>query len=217
MGIIAVLGGTGPEGLGLAMRLAQIGEEVVIGSRDAARAEEAAARVRADVPTAVARGLENPAAAAAASTVVLAFPHAGAEPFLAAHAALLAGKVVIDVMVPLRFAHGVCLSVPLADPSLAETVARLAPEARVVAAFKNLSAEHLQHLDRPLAGDVFACGDDREAKEAVLALAARLPGVRAVDAGPLSSAAALERLTVMQLNINRRYKAVTSIRIVGLP
>jgi len=217
VGTIAVLGGTGPEGVGLALRFAQAGEAVVIGSRDEARAAAAAARVCAALPQAQVSGRENAAAAAAAERVVLALPHAGAEPFLVQHAGALAGKIVIDVMVPLRFAGGVFESVPLADPSIAEMVARLVPAARVAAGFKNLSAEHLQRLDHDLEGDVLVCGDDRDAKEATLALAARLPGVRAVDAGPLSSAAALERLTVLLLNVNRRYRAVTSIQLVGLP
>jgi hypothetical protein len=217
MGAISILGGTGPEGLGLAFRLAQIGEEVVIGSREVARAEAAAERVAAAVSGARVRGAENPVAAAQGEMVVLAFPHAAVEPYLAVHAAAFAGKVVLDVMVPLRFAHGVCLHVAVPDGSLGAMIQRLAPAARVVSAFKNIAAEDLQQVDRPLEADVLVCGDDAAAKDAVARLARRIPRVRAIDAGPLSSAVALEHITVLLLNINRRYSALTSVRISGLP
>src|SRR6185295_14699640 len=118
---IAVLGGTGPEGIGLAFRFAQIGAEVLIGSRDASRAEEAARRVAGAVAAAQVRGLENGAAAAAAEIVVLAFPYAGAAPYLQSPAAeALRGKIVVDVMVPLRFVSGRSVGVPIAEGSLGE-------------------------------------------------------------------------------------------------
>ena len=216
MSSIAVLGGTGPEGIGLALRFAQVGEEIIIGSRDGSRAAAAAAKVIESVPGARARGAENAAAAVDAEKVVLALPHAAVEDFLAAHASLLAGKIVVDVIVPLRFVHGVCESVPVADGSLGEHIQRLAPSARVVSAFKNLSAEHLQRIDRPIEGDVLVCGDDAAAKAEVSSLAARVANLRAVDVGPLSSARALEPITVMLLNINRLHHAVTAVRILGL-
>jgi 8-hydroxy-5-deazaflavin:NADPH oxidoreductase len=218
MEAIAILGGTGPEGLGLAYRFARVGVPIVIGSRDAERARAAAERVAAAVAGARVRGLENAAALAAAARIVVAFPHEGVEPFLVTHAEALADKILIDVMVPLRFARGVCVSVPLAqDASLAEMIQRLAPRARVVSAFKNLSAAHLQRLEEPLAGDVLVCGDDAAAKRDVLALAGSVPKLRGVDAGPLTSARALEQLTVMLLNVNKLYGALTSVHIVGLP
>ena len=214
---IAVLGGTGPEGLGLAYRFAQIGMKVVVGSRDASRAAAAAQRVANGVVGAQVRGLENDAAAAAAEIVVLAFPYAAAEPYLASNAThALGGKIVVDVMVPLRFVAGRCVGVPIEEGSLGERVQRLAPQARVVSAFKNLSAEHLQRIEQPLEGDVLVCGDDGGAKREVSRLAERIANLRAVDAGPLSGARALEQITVMLLNINRIHRAVTSIRILGL-
>lgn len=216
MGPIAIVGGTGPEGLGLALRLAALGEEVIVGSRDLARAQAAAARVSAALPAARIRAAVNPAAVAAAETVVLAMPYAGVADFVAAQAEALAGKIVIDVVVPLRFESGVARAVPVAEGSVGEQIARLAPRARVVAAFKNLSAEHLAHLETPLEGDILVCADDDEARRAVCTLAGRIPDLRAVDAGPLAGAAALEQLTVLLLNVNRRYRAVTSVRLVGL-
>jgi hypothetical protein len=216
MGTIAILGGTGSEGIGLAMRFAAIGEEIVIGSRDPARARDAAARVVSKVPAGSVAGAANAEAASRADMIVLAFPHAGVEPFVGANAAALAGKVVVDVIVPLRVEDGVFLAAPVAAGSVGEQVARLAPRARVVSAFKNLSAERLLMVDEPLDGDILVCGDDVEAKESVCALTNRVRNLRAVDAGPLSGAAALERLTVLLLNVNRRYRAVTSIRVVGI-
>jgi len=216
MAAIAILGGTGAEGVGLALRFAQIGEEVVIGSRDANRAAEAARRVATAVSGARVGGAENAAAAEASERIVLALPHAGVEAFLAQHAPAMRGKLVIDVMVPLRFAGGWCVSVPVAEGSLGELIQQRAPQARVVSAFKNLAAEHLQRVDEALEGDVLLCGDDDAAKKEVAALAERIPKLRAIDAGPLSGAAGLERLTVMQLNINRLHRAVTAVRILGL-
>lgn len=216
MAAIAILGGTGPEGLGLAIRFAAAGEEIIVGSRDATRAAEAAARVAAAVPGGRVRSAINLEAAQAADLVLLALAHAGAEPFVTEHAGALAGKIVVDVMVPLRFEAGVCRAVPVADGSVGQMIARLAPRARVVSAFKNLSAEHLLEIGRALEGDVLLCGDDAGAKETVAALAARLRDLRPVDAGPLSGAAGLEALTVLLLNVNRRYRAVTSVKIVGI-
>ena len=216
MASIAILGGTGPEGIGLALRFAQIGEEIVIGSRQVSRAEAAAQRVAGAVAGARVSAAENAAAAARAEIVVLALPREGVESFLASDAAVLSGKITVDVTVPLRFKAGVCLGVAVPEGSLGERIQHLAPQARVVSAFKNLSAEHLQHLDQPLEGDVLVCGEDAAAKAEIQRLAERLPNLRAVDAGPLSSSRALEQITVMLLNINRIHHALTSVRILGL-
>ena len=215
---LAFIGGTGPEGLGLAMRLAAAGEPVLIGSRSTARAQAAAGRVRAAVPGARAAGCTNDEALAASERIVCTLPFVGLPAFLAAAAARLAGKLVIDVIVPLALQEGVFVPAPVPGAaSVGELIQQVAPRARVVSAFKNLPAEQLGNLGAPLAGDVVVCGNDAAARAAVAALVARLPGLRAVDAGALANARALEAITALLLNLNRRHRARTSIAILGLP
>jgi hypothetical protein len=218
MGALAVLGGTGPEGLGLALRFAVAGEEIAIGSRDAERARAAAQTVRAAVPRAEVHGHANLEALAVADRAVLAFPFRGLPAFLASAAAALAGKLVIDVIVPLAFRAGVFELVPVEGAaSVGELIQQAAPSARVVSAFKNLSAETLRDLGSPLDGDVVLCGNDPGARGEVAALVRRLPGLRAVDAGGIANARFVEAITPLLLNLNRRHGARTSIAILGLP
>jgi len=214
---IAILGGTGAQGLGLALRFAAAGEAVVIGSRVADRALEAAARVRASVRNAAVEGHENVAAASLADRVVLTLPVEGIVPFLAAGAAQLAGKIVIDAMVPLTVRKGVAELEPVAGAaSVSELVQLRAPSARVVCAFKNVPSDELQDLAHPVPSDVLLCGDDELARREVARLVEVIPGLRAVDAGPLRLARYIEGLTALLVSLNIRHKALTSIEIVGL-
>jgi NADPH-dependent F420 reductase len=215
---LGIVGGTGAEGLGLALRFASAGEPLVIGSRAAERAAAAADRVRAAVPNARVEGVENAELLARSDRLVLALPFAGLSGFLAGSGPRLAGKLVIDPVVPLAARGGrlELLAVPGAA-SAAELIRDAAPGARVVSAFKNLSAEWLRDLSRPLAGDVVVCGDDPTARAEVRALVARLPGLRPVDGGPLSNARYLEAVTALLLELNRLHRAQTTIAILGLP
>src|SRR6059058_2732328 len=212
----AFVGGTGPQGLGLAMRFAQAGEAVLIGSRSASRADEAARRIRAAVPGAVAEGVENRDAIGRAERIVLTLPAAVLPTFLETARSQLAGKLVIDVAVPVALRDGFFELAPVPGaPSAGELVQKAVPSARVVSAFKNVSAERLQDLSAALEGDVVLCGD-AAARTEVAALVAKLPGLRAVDAGRLANARYLEAITALLLNLNRRFRARTSIAIVGL-
>ncbi len=218
MSELAFVGGTGPEGLGLAMRFAAAGETVLIGSRAADRAQSAAGKVRAAVPNARVEGVENADAVARASRVVLTLPVAGLIESLASIRAGLAGKLVIDVVVPIVFRKGFCelASLPDGAASVGELVQQAVPDARVVSAFKNLAAEELQDLAHRLEGDIVLCGNDAGARVEVAALVAKLPGLRAVDAGIIKNARYLEAITALLLNLNRKYKATTSIAVLGL-
>jgi len=218
VGHLAFLGGTGPEGLGLALRFAAAGERVTIGSRVAARAAEAADRIRALVPGAVVEGRENMAALAASERVVLTLPVPGLPPFLAAARDALAGKLVIDVMVPVALREGFWELLPLPGAaSVGELIQQAAPTARVVSAFKHLPAKRLQNLAQRLEGDVILCGEEPAARAEVAALIRMLPGLRPVDAGGVANGRYLEAVTALLLNLNRAYKAATTITIVGLP
>ena len=137
--------------------------------------------------------------------------------FLETARSQLAGKLVIDVAVPVALRDGFFELAPVPGaPSAGELVQKAVPSARVVSAFKNVSAERLQDLSAALEGDVVLCGDDAAARTEVAALVAKLPGLRAVDAGRLANARYLEAITALLLNLNRRFRARTSIAIVGL-
>jgi len=215
---IAFIGGTGRQGLGLALRFAAAGAPVVIGSRVAERAAAAAETVRTAVPGASVRGYENAEAVARSTRLVLTFPFGGLATFLAAGRAALAGKLVIDVIVPLAVRNGFFELTPVdGAASAGELIQQTVPAARVVSAFKNHSAETLQDIAAPLEGDVLLCGNDAGARAEVAALVGLLPGLRAVDAGGIANARYLEAITAVLLNLNRRHKARASIAILGLP
>jgi 8-hydroxy-5-deazaflavin:NADPH oxidoreductase len=217
MSPIAFVGGTGPEGLGLALRLAAAGEAVIVGSRTADRAAEAAEKIRATVPSSRVTGMENREALAHADRAVLTLPFAALQAFLADAGTLLAGKLVVDVVVPLALRAGffALAQIPGAA-SVGELVQQTVPEARVVSAFKNLSAEKLRDLDAKLEGDVVLCGNDDGARAEVARLVRLMPGLRAVDAGVIANARYLEAITALLLNLNRRHRALTSVAILGL-
>ncbi|HLA25437.1 MAG TPA: NADPH-dependent F420 reductase [bacterium] len=210
LGPVAIVGGTGHLGLPLARRLHRAGERVLIGSRDAARAESAAE----DGGLGRAAGRSNAAAVREAAVVVIAVPYEGHEATLRLLAPDLAGKPVLETTVPYdkatRSAH---------QPdglSAAERAQSLAPGARIVAGFHTVSALMLADVDRPAHGDVLLCGDDAGAKDIAASLV-RAIGMRPVDAGPLRSARVLEQLAVLLLGLNRRYRRKDlGITVAGL-
>lgn len=214
---LAFVGGTGPEGLGLAMRFARAGHEVAIGSRSTERGEEGAQKVIEVVPSAKATGGANADVVGAADVVFLTFPYAGQQATLEALGAALDGKIVCNVVAPLEFQQGVgavALNVP-GNSALQEAMEQL-PNARVVSAFQNMSAEELQHVDHPIEADVLVCGRDAEAKRVIIGLANEIDGVRGIDAGGPSQSRYVEMMTALLINLNRKHKTQTSIRIVGL-
>jgi NADPH-dependent F420 reductase len=221
MARIAILGGTGPEGMGLGLRFAICGEQVVLGSRQGPRAVDAAQRANAQLRAAghavEVRGAENQSAVRDADLVVIATPFAGVVELLPALAPALAGTTVIDIVNPLIRVNKQFTVERVPEGSAAEAVQKLLPDSLVVSAFKNESAEALNDLARPVAGDVLVCSDHAEARTRVMALVERIPRYRPVDAGPLINARSQEAITALLLNINRRYHVVTSIQILGLP
>ena len=218
---VTVIGATGDEGFGLAQRWAAAGMEIVIGSRDQGRAEQAADRLRAKVPGAGAVGAVNDEAAAASEVVVVTVPFAGQAGIYRSIADSIAeNAVVIDCTVPLAAAVGGRSSRMLGvwEGSAAQQAAAiLKGRGRLCAAFHTLAASELDNLDSPLDGDVLVCGRETAAKEVVRDLVEAIPGLRYVDAGPLETARLVEPLTALLIGINRRYKTVAGIRITGLP
>ena len=222
---IGFIGGTGPEGLGLAMRLALAGHSVRIGSRDADRAAAAAAKVTDALQTAghnapsqerTATGLANLDAAVQSDIVVIVVPYSAHAITLPTLRDAVTGKIVIDVAVPLTFADGYPDVVPVPEGSVTEQAQALLPDARVVGAFHNFSARKLQDLATPMTGDVLITGDDLDAKQTVIDLANSIADLRGVDAGPLALSKCVEDITALLLGINRRHKTHAAIQIVGL-
>ena len=287
--MLAFLGGTGPEGRGLALRLARAGEDIIIGSRDAERAATAAAELTllieriggvAGVGTTRAgttragttragttragttragttragttragttragttragttragttragttragttragtiEGADNLAAAARADSAFITVPYEAQRPLLEPLVGSLSGKVVVNVIAPMRFERGRgAIAVPVEAGSAAEEAQLLLPDSPVVAAFQNVSAEELQEPERAMEGDVVVCADDRQAKTLVMSLAEKIQRLRPVDGGSLANAKYVEQITPLLVNINRIYKIHSGIRIVGV-
>jgi NADPH-dependent F420 reductase len=204
---IAVLGGTGKEGSGLAMRWAHSGYRVIIGSRDAKRAQQKADELNTELGGSYLQGMDNLSAAKEAAIVVLTVPYEGHGALLESLREALQGKTVVDVTVPIKPPTVRTVYVPEGKSAALEAQAILGPDAKVVTAFQNVSAHHLQDEAKyAVICDVLVCGDDARAKEDVIRLA-RAAGMRGLDAGPLANSVAVEALTPVLLYINKRYKA----------
>jgi hypothetical protein len=215
--VIAILGGTGDQGRGLARRFALAGHQVLIGSRSAERAQSAAAELGHGV-----RGLANADAAREAGVVIAAVPWEGHGELLSALAGELAGKIVVDCVNPMGFDKQGAYPLPVAEGgpaegSAAQQAAALLPGSRVVAAFHHVSAVLLLDPEVDTMDlDVLVLGDDRDATELVQALAGRIPGVRGIYAGRLRNCGQIEALTANLVSINRRYKAHAGLRITDI-
>ena len=218
---IAIIGGTGPAGMGLGLRWARAGETIIIGSRDEQRARQAAAAIQQRVGAqANVSGMENGHACAAADILMLTVPfESQASVLRQLKPAITAGSILIDATVPLAAGVGGRASRTLGvwQGSAAEQAAELVPdEVSVVAAFHNVSAELLGG-DDPLDCDVIVCSDDRDAAQLTRDLAAKIPGVRAIDGGKLENARIVEQITALLIGMNIRHKGHAGIRITGLP
>ncbi len=212
---IGIIGGTGPEGLGLAMRFAKAGDRVAIGSRSQERAEEAERKVKKALPEAKVRGLVNAEAVEQAEVVFLTVPWDAHQSTLENLAEAIGDKILVDVVVPMLFDRGQPKAILVEEGSAAQQARAVARQAKVVSAFHHLDGTDLQKIERPMQGDVLVCGDHRGAMKKVMALVERIEYVRALDAGGLSNSRYLEEWTVMLLHLNRIHKAHTGVRIVG--
>jgi NADPH-dependent F420 reductase len=211
---IAVLGGTGPQGRGLARRFAAAGLDVVLGSRDAARAEVAATALAS---VGRVRGASNADASAAGDIVLVVVPWNGHKELLESLVDVLAGKVVVDCVYPLGFDKQGAYALPVEEGSATQQAAAILTGSRVVGAFHNVSAVLLEDptVDR-VDTDVLVLGDDREATDLVQALADVVPGMRGMYGGRLRNAHQVEALTANLIAINRRYKAHAGVRVTDV-
>ena len=219
--VVAIIGGTGPAGTGLGLRLARAGETVIIGSREAARAQQTAEAIRrrAGAGTQVS-GMENLAACAASDLLVLTVPFQGQADLLKQlKTAIRPGSILIDATVPLAASIGGRASRTLGvwQGSAAQQAAELVPKGvSVVAAFQNVSADVLNG-DQNVECDVIVCSDDPKATRVAMELASKIPGVRAIDGGKLENARLVEQITALLIGLNIRHKGHGGIRVTGLP
>ncbi len=216
---IAIVGGTGPEGSGLALRWAQAGETVVIGSRDPQRASAIALEIQKQTDGKIS-GAENQAACQSAEIVVLTIPfEVHATMLKQLKPALRPGQILVDTTVPLAASVGgrPTRTIGVWQGSAAQETAELVPEGvAVVAAFHNVSAE-LVKQNGPVDCDVIVCSDDKQAARTVRELARKIPGVRALDGGKLENARIVEQITALLIGFNIRHKGHSGLRITGLP
>ncbi|WP_217915849.1 NADPH-dependent F420 reductase [Miltoncostaea marina] len=215
---IAIFGGTGDLGRGLAINFAAAGHEIVVGSRSQERADQAAATLREALPEGTFTPRENVAAAQEGDLAVVSIPWEGIESTIPPMADALAGKIVVSVVNALRFGKNGAIAEQgdaIGAASCAHKIQDLAPEAKVVVAYNNLPAAGLQ-ARHSLGADVLVCGKSKAAREEVIELTSAIPGTRALDAGPLANALILEGMTALIINLNRRYGGEASVSISGL-
>jgi hypothetical protein len=202
---IAILGGTGKEGSGLALRWANAGHQVIIGSRDPNKAQRVAEELNLALGSERVRGADNLSAAQEAEVVVLSVPYTAHKETLSSVKDALNGKILIDVTVPVNPADYTRVMVPPGGSASKEAQTLLGDQVKVVTAFQNISATHLKKLDAPIHCDVLVCSDDELAKQVGMQLVADA-GMKAWDAGPLDNAVVVEGLTAILLGINKRHK-----------
>lgn len=218
-----MIGGTGDQGFGLVLRWAKAGEKIIIGSRQQQKAEDAAKKAREMLGGNVSvSGMENPKAAGAADIIVMSVPFAAhVDMIKSVQENVRPDDIFVDVVVPLSTSVGGTASTALGvwEGSAAQQAARLLPpHTKVASAFHNVVAESLQNLGRSVDSDVIVCSDSQETRKAVMDLATKIPGVRAVDGGRLENSRIVEQITALLIGINIRYKVKDAgIRITGLP
>ncbi|MDR7434704.1 MAG: NADPH-dependent F420 reductase [Armatimonadota bacterium] len=213
---IAIIGGTGQEGFGLALRWARAGHRILIGSRSPHRAEDATRRLLSLIPSAQVQGLPNEQAAEQAEIVVLTIPYSAQGGILPALREAVRGKIVVDVTVPLLSKRPLVVDRPAAGSAAERAKQLLGEEVQLVSGFHTVSGYLLSRLDEPLEGDVLICGDAEEAKQEVIALAQDL-GARGFNVGPLRNAGVLEHLGGLLIGLNLLYKRrAIGIKLTGI-
>lgn len=213
---IGIVGGTGREGRGLAVRWAKAGHDVFIGSRQTEKGEAKAAEFSEEFGVTI-QGSDNIAACNHGEIIIVTVPYGAHRPTFESIRDAVGDKVVVDITVPLQPPKVRSVNLPEGNAAALEARGYLADGARLVAALHHISSEHLSDPEHTFDCDVLVCGDDKEARAAVIGVVSDL-GLRGVDAGVLKNAVALESLTPVLLHINRRYKSVGSgIRITGIP
>jgi 8-hydroxy-5-deazaflavin:NADPH oxidoreductase len=213
---VAIVGGTGAEGSGIALRLGHAGYKVVIGTRDPTKGARVAKELNEILSAAAISHAGNVDAAEVADIIILTVPYQAQQPTVKEIRSALAGKILIDATAPLMPPKVAHVQLPAGGSAVAQVQQMLGTEVRVVSAFQNVAAHKLRHLDADVQCDVLVCGDDAEARATTLALVGKM-GLRGFDAGPIANSAAAEALTSILIFLNRKYKVPGSgIRITGI-
>lgn len=213
---LGVVGGTGKEGAGLAARWARSGYRVVLGSRDAAKAQQKAEELNSTLGSGIVSGADNLSAVQQADIVVISVPYEAHSATLTGLRDALQGKIVVDITVPLEPPNIRSVNLPAGLSACLEAQTLLGADVRVVAAFQNVSYTHLQESDHPVECDVLVCGDDVTAKDEVIKLA-EAAGMKGYDAGALVNSIAVESLTPVIMYMNRKYKVKgVGIKVTGI-
>ena len=217
MSIIGFIGGTGPEGKGLGLRMAMAGHEVIIGSRDSLRATNAANDIKELTNTKlIIKGADNKQTATESEIVFITVPYEGHQNTLIDLKSELSGKIVVDTVVPLKVSKGNFESIEVPSGSAAEEAFMNLPNSHVIGAFHNVSAVELLKPTTSVDCDVIITGNDSESKNIIMQLAEGINGIRAIDGGRIENTKQIEDLTILLLNINKIYKKHSMIKIVGL-
>jgi NADPH-dependent F420 reductase len=213
---IAFIGGTGPEGLGLAMRFLKSGNAVFIGSRTEERAAEAVAKCQEVVPEGEIYGGFNHEGCEKADFIFVTVPGDGHHDVLTSLAEYIGDKIIVDCVAPMVFDKDGPKPTPPEAGSAAEEAQHILTAAKVVSAFHHLDAKSLQAVETPMQGDVVVCSDHKPAKKKVMELVEEIEYVRALDGGPLMNSRITEAITALLIHINRNYKSHAGIRITGV-
>lgn len=213
---LAFIGGTGPEGRGLALRFASVGFPVIIGSRSAERATSTADEIGHLIPGADVIGAANEDAARVGDLVLLTIPFAGIDATLPPLRSVTAGKIVMSALAPIEFREGRPVALTVEAGSAAQAVQALLPDSRIVSGFQTVDAHQLQDLTVRLDTDIIVCSDDAEARREVMTIAGELGGIRALSGGRLSASRYVEECTALLVTINRIYKTHSGIRITNV-
>jgi 8-hydroxy-5-deazaflavin:NADPH oxidoreductase len=213
---LGFLGGTGPQGRGLGLRLGQAGHRILLGSRTQEKADEAVEKVRGKDAEVEVRGVTNEVAARESDIVFVVVPYSAQQATLAPLAGAVGDKLVVSCANNLTFDAAGPVHLPVPAGSAAEECADLLPDAVVVGAFQNVSATKLLRVPDPVEADVLVVGDDDAARATVCGLAEQIPGMRGIEAGPLRLAAPIEDLTAVLLAVNKRLKTHAGVRLTGV-
>ena len=216
--MISIIGGTGPEGKGLGLRLAMAGEKVFIGSREEPKGQEVAQQIKKieGVRNITVEGGSNFNAAKMGDIIIISTPYSGHKQTLMDYASLLKDKIIIDVVVPLSFSKGKISTLPILEGSVAEEAQEILKESSVVGAFHNVSAEDLLIPNKKMDCDVIVCSNNQDSKKTVIQLTEKILGLRGIDGGGLHNSKYVEDFTALLININKIYKTHSSIKISGI-
>ena len=216
--MISIIGGTGPEGKGLGLRLAMAGEKVFIGSREEPKGQEVAQQIKEieGVRNITVEGGSNFNAAKMGDIIIISTPYSGHKQTLMDYASLLKDKIIIDVVVPLSFSKGKISTLPISEGSVAEEAQEILKESSVVGAFHNVSAEDLLIPNKKMDCDVIVCSNNQDSKKTVIQLTEKILGLRGIDGGGLHNSKYVEDFTALLININKIYKTHSSIKISGI-